>query len=153
MNEHEIEILMIEDDWVDADLVMAEFRRNCLLNQVRFIGDGQDALDYLFCRGAHSSRNPAQLPVLILLDLNLPGVNGIEVLRQIRADSRTRGIPVIILTSSAKEKDLEESSKVGINGYLLKPLVFGQFADTIKRLTVSWLIVEALPLEVSEMRC
>jgi two-component system, response regulator len=143
MEEANIEILMIEDDLSDAELAMQAFRKNRLANKIRIIHNGEEALDFLFCRRAHSGRNPAHLPVLILLDLNLPVMDGTEVLRQIRLDSRTRNLPVIVMTACKAEQDVVRSSKLGISGYILKPVEYNQFMDTVNRLAVSWLILDS----------
>jgi two-component system response regulator len=143
MNIANIEILMIEDDPGDAELATRAFHENRLVNSIRIITDGKDALEYLFCEGAHSARNPAHMPVLILLDLKLPLVAGIEVLRRIRSDIRTRHIPVIVMTSSREEQDIVQSSKLGINGYILKPVEYNQFLDTVGRLALFWLVLDA----------
>jgi two-component system, response regulator len=147
MNKPDIEILMIEDDLADAELTSRAFRRNRLVNQIRIIQNGEEALDYLFCTGNHSRRDPAHMPVLILLDLKLPGMNGIEVLRQVRLDPRTKNRPVIVITSSKEEQDVVRSSKLGINGYILKPVDYNQFVDTVNRLAMSWIILDAPPAE------
>src|SRR5271163_2043214 len=106
MNKTDIEILMIEDDLADAELATRAFSKNRLVNRIRIIHDGEEALDYLFCSGVHSKRNPAHMPVLILLDLKLPGMDDIEVLRQVRLDPRTRDLSVIVMTSSRAEQDV-----------------------------------------------
>jgi two-component system response regulator len=147
MEEANSEILMIEDDLADAELATQAFRKNRLANKIQIVHDGKQALEYLFCTGKHSGRNPAHMPVLILLDLNLPVMDGMEVLRQIRLDPRTRSLPVIVMTSSKTEQDIVRSSKLGINGYILKPVEYNQFIDTVNRLAVSWLILDFHPVE------
>jgi two-component system response regulator len=143
MERDHIEILMIEDSPPDAELATQAFRKNRLANKIQIVQDGREALDYLFCSGAHSGRTPAHMPVLILLDLKLPGMDGTEVLRQIRLDPRTKNLPVVVMTSSKGEQDVVRTSKLGINGYILKPVDYNQFVDTVNRLTVSWLILDA----------
>jgi two-component system response regulator len=143
MEEANLEILMIEDDLADAELATQAFRRNRLVNKVQIIHNGKEALEYLFCSGAHSGRNPAHMPVLILLDLKLPVMDGIEVLRQIRLDPHTGNLHVIVMTSSKAEQDIVRSSILGINGYILKPVDYNQFIDTVNRLALSWLILDA----------
>jgi two-component system response regulator len=147
MKKTEIEILMIEDDLADAELATRAFRKNRLVNKIRIIHDGEEALEYLFCSGVHKGRNPAHMPVLILLDLKLPGMDGIDVLRRVRLDPRTRNLSMIVMTSSKEEQDVVRSSKLGINGYILKPVDFNQFVDTVNRLAVSWLILDAPSVE------
>ncbi len=141
MHAVETEILVVEDNPADAEFAAYALRENCRA-QIRLASNGEDALNLLFPRGANGNGNTSHLPALILLDLNLSKVNGLEVLRQIRADLRTSSIPVIVLTSSTDENDLVESSQLGIHGYLLKPLDFGQFRDTVGRLAMSWLIAD-----------
>jgi two-component system response regulator len=147
MEEANMEILMIEDDLADAELATQAFRKNRLVNKIRIIHNGEEALEYLHCKGSHRDRTSAHMPVLILLDLNLPAMDGIEVLRQIRLDPRTKTLPVIVMTSSRAEQDVVRSSKLGINGYILKPVDYNQFVDTVNRLAVSWLILDAPPAE------
>jgi two-component system, response regulator len=147
MEEANMEILMIEDDLADAELATQTFRKNRLVNKIRIIHNGEEALEYLLCKGSHRDRTSAHMPVLILLDLNLPAMDGIEVLRQIRLDPRTKTLPVIVMTSSRAEQDVVRSSKLGINGYILKPVDYNQFVDTVNRLAVSWLILDAPPAE------
>jgi diguanylate cyclase (GGDEF)-like protein len=136
------QILVVENDPVDAEFAALLLRENCRAN-VQIAYNGEDALKSVFSDAGHGPGNISHFPALILLDLKLSKINGLEVLRRLRSDLRTSSIPVIVLTSSTEERDLVESSQLGIHGYLLKPLDFGQFRDTIGRLAMSWLIAEA----------
>jgi len=140
----ETQILVVEDNPVDAEFAALVLRENCRA-KVRIAYDGEDALNSVFSAGENGNGNSSHLPALILLDLKLSKVNGVEVLRRLRSDLRTSSIPVIVLTSSTDEKDLLESSQLGIHGYLLKPLDFSQFRDTVDRLAMSWLIADLPP--------
>lgn len=138
-------ILLVEDNPSDIALTQRAFRKNAIGNPLVIAEDGQEALDYLFCNGAHSSRDGADLPMLVLLDLKLPRIDGLEVLRRIRADQRTRRIPVVILTSSSEEQDLAAGYDLGTNSYIRKPVDFHQFADVIKQLGMYWLVINESP--------
>ena len=141
----EVEILLVEDNPVDVDLTLRALRTNNLANQVQVARDGEEALDFLFCRGPYSDRNSDTPPKLILLDLKLPKVDGLEVLREIRNHPRTRPIPVVILTSSKEDKDMVASYQLGINSYIQKPVDFDDFRDTVKQLGLYWLIINQPP--------
>jgi CheY-like chemotaxis protein len=119
---HEVEILLVEDSPEDAELTIRTLRRNKLANDVQVAEDGAEALDFLFCRGAHKERTFSHPPKLVLLDLKLPKVDGLEVLRAIRADARTKAIPVVILTSSKEQKDLIKGYNLGVSAYVQKQL-------------------------------
>src|SRR5919199_666926 len=123
------EILLVEDNPRDEKLTLRAFAKNNIGNQVVVARDGVEAIDYLFGTGAYAGRNPADLPQVVLLDLKLPKVDGLEVLRRIRADARTRVLPVVILTSSDEEQDLWESYQLGANSYVRKPIDFNQFVE------------------------
>lgn len=139
-----VEILLVEDNATDAELTMRALRRNNLANNVTWIKNGAEALDFIFCRGAYSSRKNDH-PKLILLDLKLPKVNGIEVLRQIKSDERTRAIPVVVLTSSAEERDIVESYRLGVNSYLVKPVDFEHFGETVAKAGFYWMLMNKTP--------
>ncbi len=145
MTNDEIEILLVEDNPADVELTLHALRHNNLANRIQVARDGEEALDFVFCRGAFDRRNSDDQPKLILLDLKLPKVDGIEVLRQIKANLRTKPIPVIVLTSSKEERDMVQSYKFGVNSYIQKPVDFDQFRETVKQLGLYWLLVNQPP--------
>ena len=147
MKREEIEILLVEDNAADAELALHALRREKLANSIHLVRDGEEALDYLFCRGAYQDRSPDHQPRLVLLDLKLPKVDGLEVLRQLKSDARLKFIPVVILTSSREERDLVESYKLGVNSYIQKPVDFDQFREMIKEVGLYWLVVNQPPPE------
>jgi two-component system response regulator len=134
-------ILMVEDNPKDEMLTLLALRKSNVLNEVVVARDGVEALDYLFARGAYSNRNPNELPAIVLLDLKLPKVDGLEVLRSIRSEATTRYLPVIVFTSSNEERDIVESYSSGCNSYVQKPVDFIQFADAVKQLGLYWLVI------------
>lgn len=138
-------ILLVEDNANDELLTLRALRKHNIENKVVVARDGADALDYLFSRGAHANRQPADPPDLILLDLNLPKVGGLEVLRQLRADERTKLIPVVILTSSSEDRDLLGGYTEGANSYVVKPVNFAQFSDAVRQLGLYWLVLNKKP--------
>lgn len=142
---HEVEILLVEDSPEDAELTIRALRRNKLANDIQVAEDGAEALDFLFCRGAYADRSFVHPPKLVLLDLKLPKVGGLEVLRAIRADQRTKAIPVVILTSSKEERDLISSYNLGVNAYAQKPVNFEQFSETIRQIGMFWMLVNQAP--------
>jgi two-component system response regulator len=138
-------ILLVEDNPMDQELTLRAFRTSHIANPVTVMHDGAEALDFLFARGAHAQRVDADPPILVLLDLKLPKVDGLEVLRQLRADPRTRLLPVVVLTSSNEEQDVVRGYSLGANGYVRKPVDFGQFADAIRQLGLYWLLLNEGP--------
>jgi two-component system response regulator len=142
---HEVEILLVEDSAEDAELTIRELRRHKIANEIRVAEDGAEALDFLFCRGSHKDRTFVYPPKLVLLDLKLPKVSGLEVLRAIRADARTKPIPVVVLTSSKEERDLIEGYRLGVNAYAQKPVDFGQFSETIRQIGMFWMLINQAP--------
>jgi two-component system response regulator len=142
---HRVEILIVEDTAEDVELTTRALRRNKIVNDIYVTEDGVEALDVLFCRGAHSDRTFSSPPKLVLLDLKLPRVGGIEVLRAIRADERTKAIPVVIFTSSKEERDLIDSYKLGVNAYAQKPIDFAQFAETVRQIGMFWMLINEAP--------
>ncbi len=145
MSTNEIEILLVEDNPADLDLALYALRHNNLVNQIQVARDGEEALDFLFCRGRYSNRAFDHFPKLVLLDLKLPKVDGMEVLRQLKSDGQTKTIPVVILTSSKEEKDLVQSYQLGVNSFIQKPVDFDQFRQIIKELQLYWLVVNQPP--------
>jgi two-component system response regulator len=142
-------IYLIEDNPSDVALTRRALDRNRIANQLLVAEDGQAGLDLIFCQAEHASRDLAQLPTLILLDLKLPKVDGHEVLRQIRANERTRRIPVVILTSSKEEEDIARAYDLGANSYIRKPVDFGQFVDAVAHLGLYWLVLNEPPPKVT----
>lgn len=141
----QVEILLVEDDPEDLDLTIHALNDAHICNRIQVARDGEEALDFLFCRGLHSERDPDCHPKLILLDLKLPKVDGLEVLEQIKRDPRTKAVPVVILTSSKQDQDLVQGYQLGANSYIQKPVDFDQFQSTIKRMGFYWLLVNQPP--------
>lgn len=137
-------ILMVEDDPKDVELSLTALEEYNLANEVVVVGDGEEALDYLNCRGAYASRT-GENPAVMLLDLKLPKVDGLEVLQAVKSDERFRLIPVVVLTSSREEKDMVASYKLGVNGYVVKPVNFHEFVNAIRELGVFWAIINEPP--------
>jgi two-component system response regulator len=141
----ETDILLVEDNPTDLELTLRVFRDQQLANRIEVARDGEEALNFLFGEGAHPSRGSIQLPKVILLDLKLPKIGGLEVLRRIKNDSRTRSIPVVMLTSSQEERDLVKSYHLGVNSYIVKPVDFDQFTECVKQIGLYWLFSNAAP--------
>lgn len=140
-----VEILLVEDSPTDAELALRALRRFNLANRVHWVKDGVEALDFVFCRGKYADRAPEQKPKLILLDLKLPKVGGLEVLKEIKADERTRAIPVVVLTSSAEERDVDETYRNYVNSYIVKPVDFSQFLEVVAKANYYWLATNKTP--------
>ena len=136
-------ILLVEDNPNDEELTLLALKKNNIINRVVVVRDGPEALDYLFARGTHAERG--ELPQVVLLDLNLPKIGGLEVLRRIRADERTKLLPVVILTSSKEDKDVVSSYASGANSYVVKPVDFNQFSDAVRQLGLYWLLLNQAP--------
>jgi len=146
MNLGELDILLVEDSQDDVDLALHALRREKLANNILVVRDGEEALDFLFCRGAFTERSFDRLPKLVLLDLKLPKVDGLEVLKQVKSDPRTKVIPVVIMTSSKEERDLVASYHLGANSYIQKPVDFEQFRETVKSVGLYWLVINQPPV-------
>jgi len=144
-NGNAVEILLVEDNPRDVELTMRAFNKHNLANKVQVVRDGAEALDYLFATGAYKHRNAEDHPKVVLLDLKLPKVDGLEVLRQVKSDERTKTIPVVVLTSSREEKDVLESYKLGVNSYITKPVDFDKFLDAVGELGMYWLLLNQAP--------
>lgn len=138
-------ILLIEDNPDDEALTLRAFNKNNIMNDVVVAHDGVEALDYLFARGAHAGRDVRDLPALTLLDLKLPKVDGLEVLKQVRANPLTQTLPVVILTSSKEEQDLMNGYRLGANSYIRKPVDFGKFIEAVRQLGLYWLVLNETP--------
>jgi CheY-like chemotaxis protein len=149
MNNESADILIVEDNQNDALLTIRSLKQHNLASGLVHVTDGQAAVDFLFAKGAYSERNPLNLPKVVLLDLKLPKLNGLEVLSLIRADGRTKILPVVILTSSQEESDLIESYKLGANSYIVKPVEFENFSKAIYEVGLYWLLLNKPPVRAS----
>jgi two-component system response regulator len=145
MAHEQVEILLVEDNAEDAEMTMRALRRNHLANQMRWVKDGAEALDYLFCTGEYAVRDPAATPKVVLLDIKMPKVDGIEVLRRMKGNAATRAIPVVVMTSSNEERDVIETYKLGVNSYIVKPVQFEAFLDTVAKLGFYWMLMNRVP--------
>lgn len=138
-------ILLVEDNPDDEALTLRAFKKSNILNEVVVARDGVEALDFLFATGTYCDRDPNIMPQIVLLDIKLPKIDGLEVLRRLRADERTQMLPVIILTSSKEEQDLINGYKFGCNSYIRKPVDFSQFSESIRQLGLYWLVLNEIP--------
>lgn len=143
----ELQILLVEDSKSDAMLTIRALKKHNLANNLLHLYDGAQALDFLFGKGEYEGRNIAEKPKVIFLDLKMPKVDGLEVLRQLKADDRTKFIPVVMMTSSREEKDIVESHRLGVNSYIVKPVGFENFSKTVSDLGLYWLLVNQTPRE------
>ncbi len=141
----QVEILLVEDSPQDAELTIRALKKRNLANHLVHVADGQEALDFLFCTGAYAQRPPCEQPKVVMLDLKLPKVSGIEVLRKLRADERTKLLPIVIMTSSREDSDVIESYKLGANSYVVKPVGFENFAEAVSNLGLYWLLLNQPP--------
>jgi two-component system response regulator len=141
----QIEILLAEDNPADAEMTQRALRKHHLGNRLYWAKDGAQALDFIFCRGAYTGRDPANPPKLVLLDIKMPKVDGIEVLRQLKADESARLIPVVVMTSSNEERDVLESYRLGANSYIVKPVEFPAFLDVVAKIGLYWVLTNRVP--------
>ena len=146
MIKNSIEILLVEDNPNDVELALHALKKNNLTNRINVVRDGAEALEFLFASGEYAGRDVNPTPKIILLDLKLPKVDGLEVLRRIKADQRTHLIPVVVLTSSREERDIVESYRLGVNSYITKPVDFEQFTEAVRQLGLYWLLLNQLPV-------
>jgi two-component system response regulator len=146
MNTGKLDILLVEDNQDDMDLALHALKREKLANNIYVARDGEEALDFIFCRGTFAHRSFERPPKLVLLDLKLPKVDGMEVLKQIKSDLRTKTIPVVIMTSSKEERDLVAGYNLGANSYIQKPVDFDQFRETVKSVGLYWLVINQPPV-------
>jgi two-component system response regulator len=144
-NLNEVEVLLVEDNPSDAELTMRALRKKNLANKLVHVKDGAEALDFLFAQGLYTNRRVENSPKVVLLDLKLPKVNGIEVLRKIKSDDRTRKIPVVVMSSSREDSDLAACYELGVNGYVVKPVEFEDFARAVSELGCYWLLINETP--------
>lgn len=147
MPEAEVDILLVEDSPEDAELTLHSLRRNNLVNHIYWARDGEEGLDFLFCRGPFSSRSVQHPPKVVLLDLKLPKVDGLEVLRQLKDNADTRAIPVVVLTSSREEEDVVRGYRNGANSYVQKPVDFEQFREAVRQIGLYWMVTNEPPPE------
>ena len=140
-----VDILMVEDNANDEALTLHELAKYHLTNRIQVVRDGQEALEYIFCTGRYASRDIKEQPHVILLDIKLPYIDGLEILKRIKSDQRTRTIPVVMLTSSREERDLIESYRLGVNSYIVKPVDFEQFTEAVRQLGLYWVLLNEPP--------
>jgi CheY-like chemotaxis protein len=140
----QVEILLVEDNAEDAEMTMRALRKKNLANHVHWVKDGEEALDYLFCSGPYAGRQPGHPPKLVLLDIKMPKVDGIEVLRRVKG-SELKTIPVVVMTSSNEERDVLESYRLGVNSYIVKPVQFEAFLETVSKIGLYWVLTNRLP--------
>ena len=148
MDKDKFDILLVEDNPDDAELTRRAFKKNNINNSILHLNNGAEALDFIFCEGAYKERNLQLLPKLILLDLKMPKVDGIEVLRKLKQNERTKIIPVVILSSSKEEKDILETYKLGANSFFVKPVEFDGFVQAVSNLGLYWLTLNQLPQQL-----
>jgi two-component system response regulator len=146
MTEQQVEILLVEDNPNDVKLTLHAFKKHNLANRIQVVRDGAEALEFIFGTGAYRDRQMESGPRVILLDLKLPKVDGLEVLRRVKADARTRAIPVVALTSSCEERDIIESYHLGVNSYIVKPVDFEQFIESARILGLYWILLNRPPV-------
>ena len=143
-----MEILLVEDNPEDVEITLRAFQKYKLSNKIHVVQDGEEALECIFCTGRYAGRSVGSDPRLILLDLKLPKVDGIEILQRCKSDPRTKGIPIVILTSSREERDLVNSYNLGVNSYVVKPVDFSQFTEAVRRLGLYWMVLNQLPSDM-----
>jgi CheY-like chemotaxis protein len=145
MKANEVEILLVEDNPTDVELTLRALKKNNLANRVHVVTDGEQALEFIFATGAYKGKDINHKPRVVLLDLKLPKVDGLEVLRKIKSDKRTKDIPVVVLTSSKEEQDRIESYRLGVNSYIVKPVDFTQFSKAVSGLGLYWVLLNEPP--------
>lgn len=146
MNQYDdTDILLAEDNEHDAEMAMRAFKRHNFANRLHWVKDGVEALDFILCRDTYANRDRARLPKVLLLDLKMPRMDGLDVLRALKGDERTHAIPVVIMTSSDQERDVVESYRLGVNGYVTKPVEFAAFTEVVAKIGMFWLLVNRVP--------
>jgi two-component system response regulator len=143
------EILLIEDNPEDVEITLRAFQKQHIANKIHVVRDGEEALECLFSTGRYAERSPCQNTRLILLDLKLPKVDGLEILQKCKADPRTKHIPIVVLTSSREEQDLAKSYNYGVNSYVVKPVDFPQFSDAVRQLGLYWMLLNQVPADLA----
>ena len=151
MSMENVEILLVEDNPNDEELTLYALKKINIANHIQVVRDGAEALEYLFCTGAYAHLRINNPPKVVLLDLKLPKVDGLEVLERIKADERTRVIPVVVLTSSQEERDIVDSYQLGVNSYIVKPVDFEQFVDSVRQIGLYWMLLNKTPLPKSTL--
>ncbi|MCM2335836.1 MAG: response regulator [Pseudomonas sp.] len=144
MSFQQVEILLVEDSAADAEMTLRTLKRRGIANSVEWVKDGVEALDYLFCRGRHAERGTGA-PKMVMLDLKMPRLDGLQVLREMKQDPRTQAIPVVMMTSSREEGDLLASYRLGVNSFVVKPVDFAEFAETVSQVGMYWMIANQVP--------
>ena len=150
--EQPVEILLVEDNPDDVDLALNALERYHIANRIHVVRDGAEALDYMFARGVYAERDVNHTPRVVLLDLKLPLIDGLEVLRQVKADPRTQPVPIVVMTASREERDIVESYRLGVNSYIAKPVDFEQFTEAMRTLGLYWLLLNEPPLPPKTFR-
>jgi two-component system, response regulator len=145
METNEVEILLVEDNLDDAEMTIRALRKKNLANKLIHLRDGAEALDFIFCKGQYEGRNISTKPKVILLDLKMPLVNGIEVLKELKSDERTKTIPVVVLTSSNEDPDIRTCYQLGVNAYVVKPVGFENFSNAVSEVGLFWMILNKVP--------
>lgn len=140
-----IEVLLVEDNQYDAEMTIRALKKNSFINKLYWVKDGVEALEFIRCTGAYEGRNPHQLPKLMLLDMKMPRLDGIDVLREIKSDERTRSIPIVAMTSSNHDSDVAETYRLGVNGFVTKPVQFVDFMEAVAKIGMYWLLVNRVP--------
>jgi two-component system, response regulator len=148
-NTHAVEILLVEDNSADAELALHALEKSKVANRVQWLKDGEEALDFLFRRGAFEGLGQRSQPSLVLLDLKLPKVDGLQVLKKVKQDPRTKAIPVVVMTTSKEERDMVRSYTLGVNSYIQKPVNFSEFQEVVRQLGMYWLLVNSKPPEAA----
>lgn len=141
----QVEILLVEDNLNDVELTLRALKKNNLTNRIHVVNDGEEALNFLLCQGKYIDRVECKNPKLVLLDLKLPKVSGLEVLEKLKSEALTKVIPVVVLTSSREERDMIETYKLGVNSYITKPVDFDKFSDAVREIGLYWLLINQLP--------
>ena len=141
----QVEILLVEDNPADAEMTLRALRRNNLANKVHWVKDGEEALEFMFRTGAYAARDPAAMPKLVMLDIKMPKIDGIEVLRRLKQSAETRAVPVVVMTSSNEERDVMESYRLGVNSYIVKPVQFDAFLETVAKIGLYWVLTNRVP--------